>query len=435
MRTEFDEAVFRGRDCRFPDWMREASENACAHDEIILNSTGISSLTFAGRCAQSEHFSDNIHVYGTPVEENRRLAAGVTLRARTLEYFAASFGVTRDEILSRLYVCDPNDAAAFEQRCALTMGNPTDGFTFAAKSSWMNSTKPRKNRTTDLPLAYGIRNSRLNRVLQDLAVKTGVQLHDVSAPDMNTLRSYTTGENPLFVNGTPFPVKDADVVAPTDTPTRCVVAIQMPFTTPRLEARGVLSPKSAFITWVYRDRGLDMGVFYPFCDDLSPEATFYGIFYRIAPGPKGLDKDGELSILEQTLIGVADALGMEPVDPEETAGRAAVPISPWSGTVNRHEGVLDVSRLAGAGAPIITGDGMTRAAVGGFFGAESVLAGRDPVIEIGKALRHYRQINWELSLLLDTIPGIGAQAIRYFPGAVVFRNAQTYYRDMWASAY
>lgn len=435
MRTEFDEAVLRGKDCRFPKWMGDASGEACEVDEIILNSTGISALTLAGRCAQSDRFANSVHVYGKPVEENRRLAAGVTLRSRTLDYYSAAMGVSRDEILGRLYVCDPNDAATLDQRCAVAEGNPDRGFTFRKLACWMDATKPRKGRSPNQPLAFGIRYSRLNRVLQDLAAEAGVQLHAEPAMDIKALQSSATGSNPLFINGTPMPVKDAAIMHPTDPPTRCVVAVQMPMRATRLQERGILEPHSGFATWVHRDGGLDMGVYNPFRDDRSPDATFYGIFYRIVPGPKDLDKDAEFDILERTLYGVSDALGLEPVDPEETAGRAAVPISPWKGTVNRHQGVLDISRLANAGAPIITGDGMTRAAVAGFVGAEAVLSGRDPVAAANQALGGYRQINWELSQIMTTLAGFSAFTLSHFPKTMLLRNSFTYGRDMWAAAY
>ena len=435
MRTEFDEALLRGRDCRFPSWLRNDATDSCEYDELILNSTSISALSFASRCAQSDRFGGKIHIFGKPIEENRRLAAGVTLRARTLDYYAATNGVSREEILRRLYVDDSDGAATLEQRCAMAVGDPDCGFSFPKVGCWMDANKARRNRTPNQPLAYGIRNSRLNRVLQDLAVESGVHLHDELAPDVNALRSHATGSKPLLVNGTPIPLKDAEILHPTEPPTRCVVAVQIPMRAPRLKEKGILHPQCGFATWVNRDGGLDMGVYNPFRDDLSPDATFYGIFYRIMPGPKDLDKETELDYLERTLIAASDALGMEPIDPEETAGRAVVPISPWKGTVNLHEGVLDISRLGGAGAPIISGDGMTRAAVAGFFGAEAVLSGRDAAFEINAALRGYRQINWELSVIMSKMAGFSAVMLGRFPRAMLLRNTLTYNRDMWASAY
>lgn len=429
--------VLRGRDCKFPTWLanHEPDGSNCAYDSLVLNSTGISALTLAARCAQSETFRDAVHIYGKPVEEDRRLRAGVTLRARTLDYYAAACNVSRSDLLSRLYQCDANEAATYEQRYAMTIGNPKDGFRFAKKVSWMNSNAKRKNRTPGVSLAYGVRNSRLNRALQDLAVEAGVTLHPEPNLDAPTLISKACGSRPLIVNGTPMPLNEAPLIADRIAPTQCVVAAQVPFTAPSIEQRGVIDAHSSFVTLSHRDGAMDMGVFYPFRDDLSPEATFYGIVYRVIPGPKDVDKEAEQAFLFNTLIGIGDALGLEPLDPEETRGLACVPVSPWKNTANLHDGVLDISRLSGAGAPIITGDGMTRAAVAGYVGAEALLAGQDPVDTINQSLHHYRQVNWELCLMMTRFSGVAAILMRNFPGAFMKRNGATYYRDMWAPAH
>jgi hypothetical protein len=435
MNIELDNKVTTGRDCSFQRWIRngESDGQECSYDSIVTNSTGISALTFAARCAQSEHLKGKVQVYGKPVEENRRLLAGVTLRARTLDYYAAACGVAKDEILERMYLCDPADAAMTGQYCSLATGSPEKGYSLSKVVRWMDSATPRRGRPSGLPLSYGIRNSRLNLVLQDLTKEIGVQFFDEPGLDALSLSGKALGDRPLIVNGTPFPIKDAPLTRPSQAPTQCVVAVQLPFSTPQLEKRGVIDKQSSFITWVHRDGALDMGVFNPFRDDLSPEATFYGILYRVIPGPKGVDKDSEQAILNDSLIGIADALGLEPVDPDETRGVACVPASPWKGTLNLHDGIFDVSRLSGAGAPIITGDGMTRAAVAGYVGAEAILAGRDAVEEVNTALRRYRQINWELCMLMTRIPGLASFGIRNFPSLVMYRNAFTYYQDMWAA--
>lgn len=437
MAYDFHDKVIRGRDCPFPRWFHHPSEKPADNpfDSIVLNSSGISALTLAARCVQNEPFPGNVHIYGKPVEESRRLANGVTLRARALDFYAAAFGVPRDEILSRMYVGNPQDAATFEQRSGMATGTPESGFQFSKIFSWMHSKNARRGRPSGLPLAFGVRNSRLNRVLLELAVEHGVTLHTDSKPDPSALFSQGHGENPLVVNGTPFPLENVPLVRDRMSPTRCVVAVQVPFTSPRLEQRGIIDGKSSFITWVHRDGALDMGVFNPFRDDLSPTATFYGIVYRIIPGPKGVDKDAEQAYLYDSLVGIGDALGMDPVDPDETKGVACVPLSPWRGTANLQENVLDISRLSGAGAPIITGDGMTRAAVGGYVAAESLLAGRDVEADVNRALCRYRQINWELSLLMTTFSGLASYGMEHFPRAVMLRNSLTYYRDMWASPY
>jgi hypothetical protein len=388
----------------------------------------------AGRLARSARFAGAVKLVGRPVEETRKLAGGCTLRARTLEYFAAALGVERERVERELL--DPGLAPACTRRqyAALLCGLPQKGLSVVRKTTFMDAQRKRRARSDDLPLAFGIRNSRLLAVLQQLALEAGATLEDSPPGDAPCLRA-AGRSRPLLVNATPRPVPRLEVTAPPPAPHQFVAAAQVPFRSSQLEQRGVVERDASFVSWLPTPGGLDMSVFYPFQDPLSPAADFYGIVYRVVDTESARAKAELLGELTSTLLAIGDLLGLEAVDPAETLGQAVVPVSPWRGTSNCQEGVLDLSRLCGAGSPIITGDGMTRSAIGGLIGAESLLACRDPAADINAALGGYRQLNWELHLVLSRLARPAAWALERWPNLVLLRQTRAYKRDMWAGAY
>ncbi len=425
----------RGLDIPWPDWASSDAADS-RYDRVVVNSTGVSALTLAGRLARSSELAGRVRVVALPVEENRRLIGGVTLRARTIDYYAAAMGVERDTFLREMFGGDCRTAVADQQIGAMCAGTLESGFRIVKKACFMDGRRPRRGRSEQLPLAYGVRNSRLRATLQKFAIDAGVRLTPEVVPTLEGLLDHAEGDRPLVVNGTPRPLVTAAETAGLGRSRQFVGAAQMAFRSTALDAKGVIARNASVACWVRQGAALSMGVYYPFLDPLSPAADYYGIFYRVVPArDASATKDELLETLEGTVRGIGEAIGLEPVDPEETLGTALVPVSPWRRVVNCQPGVLDLSRIAGAGSPIITGDGMTKSAIAGLIAAESILRGRDPVADTNRALGGYRQLNLELHLALTGLAGIASRLFRWSPSLVLFRQTRSYYRDMWAGAY
>ena len=409
-------------------------------DSVVLNSTGVGALTMAGRLARTPAFQDRVRIAGTPVEESRRLIGGVTLRARSLDLFAAAMGVDRAHLVESLFGLDASRAETHQQFICACSGSPGAGFQLDKIGSFMDRRTPRRNRPRLGVLAYGVRNSHLRAVLQEFALRAGMKLRDMSQESGNpgntsraALVEYADGYHPLIVNATPSPLPDTPIIRPPAKPTRAVAAAQLTFRASRLEERAVVPRNSSMVCAVLRGGALDVGVFYPFQDPLTPEADYYGIFYRVEALDSVTARRGELlHLLEDTAVGVGDVFGLEPVDRDATLGTAVVPLSPWSRVTNCQQGVFDLSRVAGAGAPIITGDGMTRAGIAGWVAAESLIHGHDPLPAANKALRRYRQLNWELCLAMTHLARPTMWLMRMAPRLTFFRQIQSYDWDMWA---
>lgn len=445
-------ASIHGRDIPFPSWARSSrsssrsrmrsGQGSVPYDSVVVNSTGMCGLTLAGRLARSPEFQGAVKVVGRPVEETRRLVGGCTLRARTLDYFAAAMGVDRKRIESELLDSDLAPARTFRQYAALLGGEAAQGLKVVRQSCFMDAGQARSGRPDGLPLAYGIRNSRLLALLQRLALEAGSSLSSVdgagieesTSGDVETLRA-ASGSRSLLVNATPRPIPGLEVDRPPLAPRQFVAAAQVPFRASRLGQQNQIEADASFVCWLPGRQGLNMSVFYPYQDPLSPTADFYGIVYRVVDAESVRTKVELLTELASNLIAIGDLLGLDAVDPDQTMGRAVVPVSAWKGTRSSQDGVLDLSRLCGAGSPIISGDGMTRSAIGGLVGAESLLACRDPVADINTALGRYRQLNWELHLLLSRLARPASWLLARWPNLVLIRQTRSYFRDMWAGGY
>ncbi|HEY4345304.1 MAG TPA: hypothetical protein VGN05_13220 [Parvibaculum sp.] len=424
-------ADIRGRDGVLPDGR---PKGPVAYDSIVVNSNGIGAITFAARMARDPAFHGSVTVAAKPVAESRRLIDGCTLRARSVDYYAAALGTTRKAVLAAIYGPDWRQAETDHQRAAL--GTPfKGGVALGPCGVFMTSDKVKADRTAHQPLAYGVRNSRLMAALNDLAGAAGVQFANEPASSYDELRALAKGSKPLIVNGTAKPIEGARAAMAAASPRDFVAGAQMSFTSPRLKEAGNIGPNDSFVGMVNRDGALDLCVFYPLLDPLSPKARFYGIFYRAIRSASEADKAREQQILREQLEGVAYSLGLAPDDPDETFAAAFVPVSPWRYIASRQEGVLDLSRISGGGCPIIAGDGMARAGLGGFAAAEAILAGEAPEPAMNKALTRWRQVNYVQFLAMTRMPNISAFTMKTLP-ALAFSgfNLQRDW-DMWAGAY
>ena len=428
----------RGRDARLPGLRDPGVQDASsAPDSVVINGTGVCALTMAVRCARDGRLRDHVTIVGERVQESRRLVGGVTFRARTLDYIAAASGQTTQQLLQRFYGPEWHQAETHQQVAALCSGDAGRGYAVTRSATFMDAKVARPGRSPHQPLAYGLRNSRLVTTLHALADEAGCETA-AAAPSREQLTELASGEQPFLVNGAPRPLVDTPVDRPPAKPRQFVAAAQMALRNVARDQRGVIGPNTSFISWIKRGGGIDMGVFYPFQDELSPTADLYGIYYRVIGADDASSRREEIQDdLSSTVVAIADMLGFEPVDPDETLGTAVVPVSPWNGVSSCQDGVLDLSRLAGAGSPIITGDGMTRSTLAGWVAAECLRGGHDVKsveADLQRALARYRQLNRELHWALSSLASPAATLMRWSPGLVLYRQTRSYHRDMWARA-
>jgi hypothetical protein len=425
-------AEIRGRDATLP---KGGPRAPVAYDSIVVNSNGIGAITFAARLARSPEFQGKVVVAAKPVAESRRLIDGCTLRARSVDYYAAACGVTREAVLGEVYGSDWRQAVADRQYAAYCNPDAAGRISIDRRTVFMDGENVRRDRTPRQPLSYGVRNSRLMGALNDLALECGVSFVEEPASSYDDLRALAPGQNPLIVNGTPKPIDGAAWREQPPPPRDFVAAAQMAFTSPKLARAGIISPHDSFVGLLKRDGTVDMCVFYPFQDPLSPAATFYGIFFRIVRNGAQADKAREQDILRGELEQVAEALGLSPDAPEETMGTAFVPLSPWRKLGSRQVGVLDLSRISGAGCPIIAGDGMARAGLGGFAAAEAILLGEAPERAMNEALGRWRLNNRMQAFAMTKLPSLTSFLVRTMPGVAFAGIGKARDFDMWAGAY
>lgn len=429
-----DTLAIKGRDAYLPAWKGVAqTQGACAYDSVVISGNGIGAAVLAARLNRSPEFAGRVVIAAPPVAESRRLINGVTLRARSIDYYAAALGVDRADVLREMYGDDWTQAITYRQQATLC-DVEGDHYSFRKPTTWMTSENVRKDRSTREPLAYGVRNSRLAGALIALAKNAGVTHIEEEVNDWAALRALATGSLPLIVNAKPKPLENAETIWQAPAPKEFVLASQITFTDNARPAKGVLDKHDAFCAFIHRDRGLDMSVLYPFQDPLSPDARYYGIFYRVAKAGS-FDKSYEYETLTNEIVGVGGELGLEPHDLDETMGQAAVPCSGWRGLRNRQKDTLDLSYIYNGGAPIITGDGMVRSAVAATAAAEALLCGRDPVPEMNKALNRYRFLNWSQCRMMTNFPASAAKLIGLRPNWALAGPGLSRDMDMWAGAY
>ncbi|WP_339831108.1 hypothetical protein [uncultured Parvibaculum sp.] len=423
-------AAIKGRDGRLVPARRVAP----VHDSIVISSHGIGAITLAARLAREPVFAGRVTVAAKPVTETRQLIDGCTLRARSIDYYAAASGSSRDDIVARVYGQRAHAAETHRQMAGVARPHG-NGVAFARVEPWMRNQGVKRDRTEGAPLAYGVRNSRLMAVLNEKAAQCGVRFDSSGAATYDELRALSDGKNPLVVNGTPKPIKGATWLHQPAAPKHFVAAAQMAFTAPQLETRGVLQRHDSFVGFIHRDGAIDMSVYYPFQDPLSPRAEYYGIFYRFVRDGSEARREAHQRALRAELEAVGEALGLQPDDPDETAAVAWVPASSWAFTRNRQHGVLDLSRISGAGAPIITGDGMTRAGLGAMAAAEALIEGGDPAEAMNRALTLYRRLNMVQAGGMAWTPGLSAWTLERAPRLAMLGPGKSRDWDMWAGAW
>ncbi|MES1945257.1 hypothetical protein PC39_14107 [Salinisphaera sp. PC39] len=414
-----------GRDAALPDWLisgRPVAERP-RFDSAVIIGNGINALSVAARLARSQSFAGRVVLVGKPVEQQRRLIGGLTLRARALDYFAACLGVPRSLILDRLFGGRHAEAASYAQKVARFERRENGSYALGRMGEWM-SRWHHQGRV----LAYGVRNSHLAGVLHDLMAGLDYRWEDAKPVSMTDCLDLAPGDNPIVINAKPAPLLGVGRTGPK--PTQYVVAAQVPFANPRQAENGLL-PYNNSLFCARRRRGrLDASVWYPMIDPLSPSARYYSVFYRVVRAGSDLHKNAEIETLKNHLFGIGDILGFEPVDPEATMGSAMVPCSPTRPDREVTPNYLHLGKVHGSGTPIIAGDGMARAGLTGYVTAEAILAGVEPRAYLYHAHRGWARRNRLAHHMFNGLSWITDPALRWSPGRAL--NLIQDYGETWA---
>ncbi|MEQ9363999.1 MAG: hypothetical protein RIF32_07145, partial [Leptospirales bacterium] len=197
--------------------------------------------------------------------------------------------------------------------------------------------------------------------------------------------------NPLIVNVTPNSGVIGGERIPAD---RLVFAAQLPLKVGPNGLNKPLESSAAFAPLIRRNGAINVGYITPFADPLSPEATWYSISTLPAKIGQIKDKDAELNIMQDQAVGVAEALGLVPVDPEETLFKATAPgYANFRAPTVDEPGTFDLKNAYYAGLPAYYADGMTSSAIGGLIAAEAILNGEDPGRAVRGAIRNLKFYN------------------------------------------
>lgn len=404
-------AAIAGRDARLPDWVvsgRPIVERP-RYDSVIVVGAGIGGLCLAARLARSPAFAGRVTIVGKPPEQNPRLIGGLTLRARSLDYFAACLGIPRADLIEHLYGPHKAEVASNRQIAARFNRDREGRYEIGPTGEWM-SRWDHDGRV----LSYGVRNSHMSGAIYDFMAGLDIAWHSTKPASLDDCRGLARGSKPFVVVTEPMALPGAGGIPPN--PKKFVVAAQLPFADPQRRSRRVLPDNTSMLCGRRRNGSLDASVWYPLRDPLSPDARYYGIFYKVVRGGVDLHRNAEIEVMKDNLLGVSAALGLEPVSPADTMGTAMIPCSDWRAIHEHTEGYLDLAKLANAGTPIICGDGMLRAGLAAYVAGEALIAGVEPQAHLNRAMRGWKWRNWLVYQAVGPSSWAGDASLRWFPG-------------------
>jgi hypothetical protein len=373
---------------------------------VVVGGHGITSHTFAARLARSPEFAGNVVLAGPGPVEDRRLKAGVSLRGAACDFLAYALNRSTDDVVRQIAgTHNPAPPIAYRQTASMAWKDRATGrYTHSRVGTWQGG----RNGLTR-PGMYGFRNSRTAMGIKELSNLDGIVERPEPVTSLDHARSLATGRRPLVVNVT----TNAGLLGnPTFTPKQAIVAVQMPYREPRDGLRAPFAPATTYAPLVLREGTIDVGYFTPFSDPLSTAATWYGINARPVDLKKRVDKEREFALLLEELGGCAEMMGLIPVDPEETTGKAFVPAPPVTAPKSSLPGTLELRRACTPWIAAYYADGMTGGTVGSLMAAEAVLRGADPYPAVARALRRYRVWNWAWYAETVKIPGIADFLLR-----------------------
>jgi len=395
------------------------------YDSVVIVGAGFTASVMAAHLARSDQFHGKVVLAGPRTEETRQMKDGATLRGHGTDYICYALGVPQNAYVNALY-SDIVDGRGVGTRNLVGMAklgrSGAYGIGRIAPFQGQQQGYPR-------PLFYGARNSRMQGAIHELMARDGVIEVPEVAASLDEARALAPGKRPLIVNAS-HNTRLLRAEAPTvDWATS---AVQAPF---KVGAGGLrhIGTNASLVAPVRRGNRIDVGLFNPYGDPLSPESTFYGIIVGQVSQRAGYDKQQELDTITAELYGLADALGLEVDDPDETLFAGMIPGAPWKAPRSA-PGTLELQLIAHQGVSATFSDGMTSGAAAAVTAAEAVIRGTDPDRAARRAVREVtrdRRI-WNVSRNRLAIPFDLAMTLT--PQLAAVYPYGSHAKSTWASA-
>jgi hypothetical protein len=346
------------------------------YDSVVIAGAGFTASIMAARLARSEQFHGKVVMAGPRTVESRRLKDGATLRGHGTDYICYALGVPQYAFVDALYG-DIIDGRGVGTRMlsAMAKKGPRGAFEFGRKIPVMGGRTgaPR-------PVFYGVRNSRAQAAMYELMDRDGVIEVPEAITSLDEAFALAPGKRPLIVNASHNAGLLRGKGPQVDWAT---VAVQAPLIV-RPGGFRHITTGAALFAGIRRGNKIDVGLFNPYGDPLSPRSSFYGIIVvEMLPGE---DKQRELDTLTDELYGIADALGMDVDDADETLFSGFIPGSPWRAPQSS-PGTLELQLISHQGVSATYSDGMASGAAAAVAAAEAVIRGTDPDRAARRAVR------------------------------------------------
>lgn len=341
----------------------------------------IAGASVGGLCLATELFrsgwAGRVAVVTGPTLPSRRLIAGCSLRTATIARLAGAYGCSVPSLFASL------------------SGGKGTFHRLASSVAWMTASGTIRFAPAigihELPLGQPVglsmRHAAITQTLRKLAEALGVPVTEKTIGSAEDLASLAKAGNALLVNATP---KNLLATPDPPSPRRYVVACQAPFLIAPGGLQSPLAEGLAYAPFAIMDDGLHVAFFTPFYDDLSPQASWYGINTRVMPAGAAFDRAAVVDSTRRGLERLAAGLGLTLHDPDETLATVVAGATAGAPPASRPR-TFDATRAFSSGAPAIYVDGMLAAATGARAYAKALGAGAgDPERAVARALQGIR---------------------------------------------
>jgi len=395
------------------------------YDSVVIVGAGFSASLMAARLARSGQLHGKFVVAGPRTEESRRMKDGATLRGHGTDYICYALDVPQYAYVDALYgdIADGRGVGTRNQVTMATKG-PSGAYEFGPIASFQGGKKGFAR-----PLFYGARNSRMQGAIYELMDRDGLIAVPESVSSLDEAFSLAPGKRPLIVNAGHNSGLLSGRAPSVDWATS---AVQAPL---KVRPGGLKTVESnaSLVATVRRRKKVDVGLFNPYGDPLSPNSTFYGIIVGQVSKRAGYDKEQELREITEELYEVADALGMDVDDADETLFAGMIPGAPWIAPASP-PGTLELQLIAHQGVSATFSDGMTTGASAAVAAAEAVIRGLDPDRAARRAVREVTRDRRIWNIERNKLGPLYDVLIRSIPGIVAYYPFGHHARTTWASA-
>jgi hypothetical protein len=368
----------------------------------------VAGLALAGAFAQK--FRDRqVTLISQPIKENRRLIAGCSLRPTALALMAKAVDCPLERLVGDLaggtgsfsnvssgVGCQNGDRIRFHRPVNILMPSPIRGLS--------------------------TRHSRILSALRNELNKfPNLEIIEKSVRNLGEVQ-HLVSDGRQVINATP--TLDIGKRSERHAPKKYVVAVQIPCRKGIAGLQPPLRSATAYASLIRFSDGVHLAFFTPFFDPLTSSAEWYGINTKIVDADL-IHEGGEEVLLKPVRRGLelmAESLGLEFVDPEETEGGSVIAINSCDSNEFHSREVYDAYYGFESGAPAIAADGMYAMVTGAtaYVRALSESQSIDPAVD--QALRGIRQGNRMCQSLMKNIPVAVTQGlISFFPGLFVKR--------------